>query len=217
MDGTPPSTKTDLISEILDFFNVIVPVELVSFTASKDEKDIVLNWSTATELNNQGFEIQRSSDNQNFNRIGFVEGKGTTTEKQDYFFRDNTHTVEGKYYYRLKQIDQDGSNNYSEVIEIEYNWLPTEFSLSQNYPNPFNPSTKIEFTVPVTFSGAQELLITIKIYDILGNEVVTLVNEEKPVGFYEVEFNASEYSSGFYFYTLKAGNFIQTKKMLLIK
>ncbi len=219
VDNVSPSTKIDLINEILDFFNVVVPVELVSFTAAKDEKDIVLSWSTATELNNLGFEIERSNNNQVFNRIGFVEGKGTTTERQDYNFRDNTLTAEGKYFYRLKQIDHDGTFYYSDVVEIEYSWLPTEFSLSQNYPNPFNPTTKIRFTVPAaTLRQAQsDIIVTLKVYDILGNEVVTLVNEEKPAGYYEVEFNASEFSSGIYFYTLTVGKFIDTKKMMLIK
>ncbi len=225
IDNLPPSTKTDLLSEILDFFNVIVPVELISFTASREEQDILLHWSTATELNNQGFEIQRSNDNKTFNRIGFIEGKGTTTETQEYSFRDNTLTAEGKYFYRLKQIDHDGTYNYSEMIEIDYNYLPTNFSLFQNYPNPFNPSTKIKFTVP---AGMQRTVsVQLKVYDVLGNEVATLLNEEKPAGIYEIEFsaiggstsggNAYTITSGIYFYKLTAGNFAETKKMILIK
>ena len=214
-----------MLNEILDFFNVIVPVELISFTASREEQDILLHWSTATELNNQGFEIQRSNDNKTFNRIGFIEGKGTTTETQEYSFRDNTLTAEGKYFYRLKQIDHDGTYNYSEMIEIDYNYLPTNFSLFQNYPNPFNPSTKIKFTVP---AGTQRTVsVQLKVYDVLGNEVATLLNEEKPAGIYEIEFsaiggstsggNAYTITSGIYFYKLTAGNFAETKKMILIK
>jgi hypothetical protein len=216
MDGTPPSTKTDLLNEILNFFNVIVPVELVSFSATKDEKDIVLNWSTATELNNLGFEVERSTDNQIFGRIGFVEGKGTTTENQEYSFRDNTLTSEGKYFYRLKQVDHDGIFTYSEVIEVEYNWLPSEFSLSRNYPNPFNPSTKIIFTIPRDVRG-KTIEVSLKVYDLLGNEIATLVNEEKPAGTYEVEFDGNGLPSGVYFYSLYAGNFLSTKKMILLK
>jgi len=216
MDGTPPSTKTDLISEILDFFNVVVPVELVSFSATKDEEDIFLCWSTATELNNQGFEIQRSNDNQNFNRIGFVEGKGTTTERQEYSFRDNTITGEGKYFYRLKQIDHEGTFSYSQVIEIDYNLLPSKFSLSQNYPNPFNPTTKIKFTIPQDVRR-ETRDVSLKVYDILGKEIAILVNEKKQPGVYEIEFDAGEFSSGIYFYILTAGKFIDTKKMILIK
>jgi hypothetical protein len=215
IDNIPPSTKTDLLSEILDFFNVIVPVELVSFTAAKDEQDIILNWITNTELNNLGFEIQRSNDNEIFSRIGFLEGTGTTTETQEYSFRDNTLTAEGKYYYRLKQIDHDGTYNYSEVIEIDYNYLPTKFSLAQNYPNPFNPSTKIKFTVPAGTERA--VSVQLKLYDILGNEVATLVNEVKPAGIYEVEFDGTGLPSGIYFYQLKTDSYIKTKKMLLLR
>jgi hypothetical protein len=216
IDGASPSTKTELLNEILNFFNVIVPVELTTFTAVKDERDIVLSWSTATELNNLGFEIERSNDNQNFVRIGFIEGKGTTTERQDYMFKDNMLSSEGKYYYRLKQLDHGGTFSYSEIVEIDYNWLPTKFSLSQNYPNPFNPSTKIQFTIPQNANSEMQE-VTMKVFDILGNEVITLVNEDKPAGYFEIEFDASGLSSGIYFYTLIAGKYIEIKKMILMK
>ena len=216
VDGTPPSTKTDLLNGILEFFDVIVPVELVSFTAKIDGEDVVLNWSTATELNNLGFDVERSIDDLDYNRIGFVEGNGTTTERQEYSFRDNTITSAGKYFYRLKQTDLDGTFIYSEVVEIEYNQLPNEFSLYQNYPNPFNPSTRIKFNIPKDVKSKTRD-VTLKVYDILGNEIATLVNEEKEAGNYEVEFNASALSSGIYFYTLDAGRFIETKKMMLVK
>ena len=217
---------------------VPVPVELTSFTASVQSKIIYLSWSTATETNNQGFEILRKALNEDdgWNNLGFVPGHGTTTETQQYSFTDNDVSA-GKYQYRLKQIDFDGSFEYSNVIEVEIG-SPDEFNLSQNYPNPFNPSTKIKFTIPsVTLSpdknginSIEGSAVTLKVYDILGNEIATLVNEEKPAGSYEVEFDGhsnegQNLPSGVYFYQLKAGNpstssgqgFIQTKKMVLMK
>lgn len=193
-----------------------VPVELTSFTASAQSGYVKLNWSTATETNNRMFEIERRQENSDFVLIGFVEGNGTTTERQEYSYIDRDVTT-GKYYYRLKQIDFDGTFEYSSEIEVDA--APTSFSLEQNYPNPFNPSTKIKYSIPsVIASGAkQSLLVTLKVYDVLGNEVATLVNEEKPAGIYEVTFNASGLSSGVYFYSIRAGDFVETKKMILIR
>ena len=195
-----------------------VPVELISFTADFADGKVELNWTTATELNNSGFEIERKSDKTEWIRIGFKKGKGTTTEIQNYRFTDDLFGVEpGKLYYRLKQIDYNGTYEYSDVVEIMS--LPISFHLFQNYPNPFNPTTKIKFTIPqsVTLSEVEGSLVTLKVYD-----VATLVNEEKPAGSYEVELNAKSLPSGIYFYQLRAGSskgqaFIQTKKMVLIK
>jgi hypothetical protein len=206
------------------FAITFLPVDLISFTSEVINKNVNLNWTTATETNNQGFEILRSDQNNEWKKIGFVEGHGTTTESQFYSFIDES-LQPGKYQYKLKQIDFDGSFEYSKVVEVTIEG-PTEFSLSQNYPNPFNPITKIKYIVPpVTLRQAQsDILITLKIYDVLGNEVATLVNEEKPAGEYEVEFNAYRHSgkvrnlpSGIYFYQLKAVNFVETKKMVLMK
>jgi hypothetical protein len=149
--------------------------------------------------------------------IDFVNGHGTTTEPQFYSFAD-VSPKEGKYQYRLKQIDFNGSFEYSNVVEVIVQ-EPNEFSLSQNYPNPFNPSTKIKYQIPhITFRQAQShILVTLKVYDVLGNEIETLINEEKPTGSYEVNFSASELPSGVYFYQLRTGNYIDTKKMVLIK
>ena len=200
----------------------IVPVELTSFTASVNKNDVFLSWSTATETNNQGFEIERASlnaqseiENPQWLKIGYVPGYGTITEKHTYTFVDEI-LKEGKYHYRLKQIDFDGTSNYSDIVEIEIN-SPVQFSLEQNYPNPFNPSTKIKFTVPVTLSEVEGSLVTLKVFDVLGNEVATLVNEEKTSGSYEVEYNTVGLSSGVYFYKLQVGNLVETKKMLLLK
>ncbi len=195
-----------------------IPVELISFSADVNLNGVSLTWATATETNNQGFEIQRSEDSkieklQEWEIVGFVSGNGTTTEPQSYSFIDENLSA-SKYQYRLKQIDFDGTFEYSSTIEVEVN-SPTKFSLEQNYPNPFNPSTKISWQSPVISWQ------TLKVYDILGNEIATLVNEEKSAGQYEVEFNPESSiknpASGIYFYQLKAGDFVETKKMILMK
>jgi hypothetical protein len=197
----------------------IIPVEMISFNADFYDDYVQLSWMTVTEKNNYGFEIERSqnrNDNlQSWGKVGFVKGSGTTTEVQQYEFNDE-NVIAGKYFYRLKQIDFDGASSFSDIIEVEI-ISPMAFSLEQNYPNPFNPSTKIKFTTPITLSEVEGSLVTLKVFDVLGNEIATLVNEEKPVGKYEVEFNASDLPSGVYFYQLKAGTFLETKKMLLIK
>lgn len=188
-----------------------VPVELVSFSASVAVNVVTLSWSTATELNNHGFEIERSVDKANWITIGFKEGEGTTSEPQQYSYKDNLSEFgAATLYYRLKQFDFIGNYEYSNVIEIYL--APSVFSLEQNYPNPFNPSTTISYQLPVNS------IVSLKVYDIIGNEIATLVNEEKLAGKYEVEFSATVgYASGVYYYTLKAGEFIQSKKMILLK
>jgi hypothetical protein len=231
--ATIPGTYTAIFSKaILKMeYDNIVPVELTSFTASvlQNENAVQLNWTTATELNNSGFEIQRKesgdrSQNSEYEVIGFVPGFGTTTETKSYTFIDEDITT-GIYKYRLKQIDFDGSFEYSIEIEVTVDFTPKEFVLYQNYPNPFNPTTTIKFEIPsVIASGAkQSQLIALIIYDILGNEVATLVNEEKQPGVYEVEFGNVGTSrdlslpSGVFFYQLKAGDFVSTKKMILMR
>jgi photosystem II stability/assembly factor-like uncharacterized protein len=209
---------------ILRTTNGGVPVELTSFIAITTGKEVILSWSTATELNNQLFEVQRSFEVSEFATIGFVNGKGTTTERQDYSYSDEVFT-DGKYYYRLKQIDYLGSYEYSDVVEIDFRTF-NSYLLEQCYPNPFNPSTKIKYNIPsVETRHASSLqMVSLKIYDILGNELETLVNEEKPGGTYEVTWYAESLPSGVYFYQLKAtpnvgqaGSLVETKKMLLLK
>ena len=187
-----------------------IPVELTSFTANvTNEGNVVLNWSTATETNNHMFEVERKSEAGEFYIVGNVEGSGTTTEPKEYSFIDQS-VGPGIYYYRLKQIDFNGDYKYSDEVFVEVKATLT-FSLEQNYPNPFNPSTKIKFDVPA------ESFITLKVYDLLGNEIAILVNEEKNAGSYEVEFNVAELTSGVYFYQLQAGSFVETKKMILLR
>ena len=196
-------------SRIKDTVNV-VPVELISFSSSITGSMVSLNWITSTELNNHGFEIERSLDDKNWNIIGFHSGIGTTTETQYYSFTDDiSELLPNKVYYRLKQVDFNGNYRYSDVVEVVR--IPTDYSLTQNYPNPFNPSTTIKYAL------SNPELVTLKIFNVLGKEVATLVSEQKPAGDYEVNFNADQLASGVYYYKLTAGDFISTKKMILLK
>jgi hypothetical protein len=188
---------------------VIIPVELTSFTADVINGSVELNWSTATETNNSGFEIQRRVEFTQWDKVGFVTGRGTTTESQTYSYTDKL-VKNGSYSYRLKQIDYDGSFEYSDVVDVEVT-APIEFALHQNYPNPFNPSTTIRFELKLS---GQTLL---KIYDLLGKEVFRLVDEELEAGAYKVTFDANALSSGIYYYRLETSSFNQVRKMILLK
>ena len=190
----------------------IVPVELLAFTASVNNSQVQLLWSTATELNNKGFEIQRSiDDDDNFVTVAFVDGKGSSTEINYYSYSDQPD-VNGEHqlYYRLKQVDFDGTFSYSNVVNVNYD-VPREFVLNQNFPNPFNPSTRITYFVP------KESFVSLKVYDFLGREVKTLVNNFQTTGSYEIVFDASDIPSGTYFYNMTAENYSATKKMIIIK
>lgn len=189
-----------------------IPVELASFNAVIDKNNILLNWKTSTETNNLGFEVQRSSGTE-FSKIAFVAGYGTTAEEQTYTYRDEQINA-GNYFYRLKQVDYDGSSEYSNTIEVEVT-KPLDYELSQNFPNPFNPSTRISYSI------LEDGLVKLKLYDVLGNEVVSIVDEVKTAGKYEIEFSVESatggLSSGVYYYTLTSGSFISTKKLILMK
>ena len=186
-----------------------VPVELTSFIATTNGMEVILNWSTATETNNQGFDIERSRNNVSFDKIGFVPGFGTSTEPRNYSYSDQPVNT-GTYYYRLKQVDYDGSSTYSNAVEVQWRIL-NSYLLEQNYPNPFNPTTTIGFGL----QNKSDVKITI--LNAIGEEVAVLLNEEKEPGYHQVEFNASNLPSGVYFYQLVAGDFIQTKKMIILK
>ncbi len=190
-------------------FRDIVPVELTAFTANVSGNSVNLIWNTATELNNSGFEIQRKSANSQFEQVGYVAGFGTTTEPRAYSFTDSKITV-GNYTYRLKQVDYDGSYEYSNEINVDVNG-PEQYSLDQNYPNPFNPSTLIKYSV------AQDGFVNVSIFNLLGEKVATLVNSNMKAGSYELNFNASQLSSGVYFYSIEAGDFKAVRKMMLMK
>jgi hypothetical protein len=191
-----------------------VPVELTSFSATAQTGKIILNWITATETNNLGFEIERAaisaSPVQEWEKIGFIEGHGTTTEPKQYSFIDDLNTVVStSLAYRLKQIDLDGSFEYSDVVEVEV--APSKFELSQNYPNPFNPTTTIGFSLP------QSSQLKITVYNIIGQQVVTLADGIYESGYHKITFDASNLPSGAYIYKIESDAFIQVKKMLLLK
>jgi len=187
----------------------VVPVELTSFTASVHGGTVKLNWSTATEVNNSGFEIERKNAASDWQPIGFVPGHGTSTEPISYSYEDRSVSA-SNYSYRLKQIDFDGSYQYSNEVYATVS-TPNEFRLSQNYPNPFNPSTTIEFSIP------NNALVTLKVYNSIGEQVAVLVNGDLPAGSHSVKFNASGLASGIYIVKMTAGNFSDVKKMNLLK
>ncbi len=193
-----------------------IPVELTSFTAVVENQKVKLSWTTATETNNRGFDIERKSQTSGWSKIGFITGNGTSTQTKFYSYEDNIVSSE-QYFYRLKQIDFDGSSAYSTEIEINTITL-TEFTLNQNYPNPFNPSTKISFSL------AQTSNVKLSVFNILGQEVAVLLSEVKNSGGYNLEFNGSDLPSGVYLYTIEAvpvdghgTGFISSKKMTLLK
>ncbi|MBZ0200960.1 MAG: T9SS type A sorting domain-containing protein [Ignavibacteriaceae bacterium] len=217
LSGPGPS-NTNWSNEATAYVPLVVPVEFVSFTADVINNKINLSWSTASETNNKGFHVERQSSQVNcqWSIMGFVDGAGTTTELCNYSFIDE-NLLSGKYKYRLKQIDFDGSYKYSNEIEVEIT-APEEFVLYQNYPNPFNPVTKIKYTIP-NVVNSQWSIVNLKVYDVLGNEIATLVNEEQAPGVYEVDFDAGKFTlaSGLYFYRLTAGQFVEARKMVLIR
>ncbi|MEJ2194912.1 MAG: T9SS type A sorting domain-containing protein, partial [Ignavibacteriaceae bacterium] len=153
----------------------------------------------------------RSADNAEWNKIGFVDGNGTTTELRSYSFSDDISSIEAiSLSYRIKQIDFNGEYEYSDVVQVD-NLAPSEYVLEQNYPNPFNPSTTIKFGLP------EKSDVVITVYNSLGAEVATLVNEIREAGNYEIKFNADNFSSGIYYYKIASGSFVETKKMILLK
>lgn len=177
---------------------MILPVELTSFTAKALDQKVILKWTTATELNNNGFEVQRSVAESDFVTIGFVKGEGTTTSQREYSYIDKDLN-DGKHFYRLRQVDYNGSYEYSDVIEVDVRSL-NDYTLEQNYPNPFNPSSTIGYVLKERTTAKLILL------NAIGEEVAVLVNEEQDKGFQKVDFNAGTLVSGVYFYRLQAGD-----------
>jgi len=212
---TPAGPSTEILFSNINYVvdtipGLIFPVELASFTAASNRNSINLSWSTTRELNNSGYDVERKLVSATeWAKVGFVNGNGTTNDTKNYTFTDRTNS--GRYNYRLKQIDFNGNFEYFNLSsEIEVG-VPTEFALSQNYPNPFNPSTKINYDLP------KDGLVSIALYDLTGRQVASIVNEVKTAGYYTVQFNASNLSSGMYFYRITSGSFVSTKKMALIK
>jgi len=190
-----------------------VPVELVSFNAEMVDGNVVLNWSTATETNNNGFEIEKASSSttplQEWKNVGIVSGTGTTTERTFYSYTEKNEKS-GTYLYRLKQTDFDGTFSYSNEIEVEVS-APRDFALYQNYPNPFNPSTTIKFALPYKTN------LSLNVYNTLGEKVAEIFNGELEEGYHEMMFNASGLSSGIYFYKIESENYSAAKKLMLLK
>jgi len=186
-------------------------VELTNFTAKINKTgNIQLNWTTATEIDNYGFDIERKLiKSGNWNKIGFVQGSGNSNSTKNYSFTDKD-TSDAGYSYRLKQIDNSGKYKYTNEVAVVIN-SPSRFLLGQNFPNPFNPTTTIKYSIPA--SG----YVSLKVYDIIGNEVAKLVDETKPAGNYQIDFDASMLNSGIYFYKMQSGNFMDTKKLILLK
>jgi hypothetical protein len=187
-----------------------LPVELAFFTGVLNGSNVELRWRTETEVNNYGFEIERSTNNTDWRIIGFVEGNGNSNSPKHYSFSDIDIVLSGEYYYRLKQIDNDGTYEYSDVVSVEVG-VPSNIYLSQNYPNPFNPETRIDFTLP------KNQLVSLRVYNTLGELVKELVNEQREAGSYSEIFDASNLPSGVYIYRLQASELAENKKMTLIK
>jgi hypothetical protein len=191
----------------------VIPVELTSFTANANFGVVELQWITATETNNQGFEVQRSAGGE-FETIAFVNGNGTTTQSQVYTYTDRSVNI-GSYSYRLKQVDFDGTFEYSGVVEVDVP-APAVFAMDQNYPNPFNPSTMISFRLAV------DSKVSMTVFNVLGQEVASVLNGNLAAGSHQVTFDASSLNTGVYMYRIEAAgidgtNFVDVKKMILTK
>ena len=201
--------------------DIPLPVELSSFTSETESNNVTLSWTTVSEENNAGYDLERSMFNvqtsmfnDNWIKAGFVSGKGTTSNSNSYTFTDR-NLQSGKYKYRLKQSDYNGNFKFYELSNEVVIGVPDKFYLSQNYPNPFNPVTNLGFGISSAAGGLG--FVSLKVYDVLGNEVALLVNENKEPGYYNVQFDGSSLSSGIYFYRLESNGFVQTKRMMMVK
>jgi hypothetical protein len=191
-------------------FGTPLPVELVSFSAQVNGNSVNLSWKTATEMNSAAFEIEKKqTGTSNWQKVGELKAAGTTVSPKNYLFSDKGLQA-GKLDYHLKMIDNNGSYKYSSVVNVEVT-APENFELSQNYPNPFNPTTNISYQIP------KAGFVSLKVYNIIGKEIATLVNQEEPAGDYKVQFDTHNIASGTYFYKLSAGGVSLYKKMIVIK
>lgn len=214
LDGKPDfataNRGTNNVSAFINRADFPLPVELISFTAAADKQNVSLKWTTSQEINNRGFDIERSSFGKAWQKIGFIAGQGTIKQATYYSFNDNGLNS-GVYNYRLKQSDYNGNYIYYNLSSEILIGAPASYGLSQNYPNPFNPTTNINYQL----SGSG--FVSIKVFDLAGREIMQLVNEIKPAGYYSVKFDGANLASGIYFYRLEAGSFSSVKKMVLIK
>jgi len=190
--------------------NTLLPIELSSFSSFINENNVNLIWQTINEINNSGFDIERSATDDQWIKAGSIPGNGNSNEPKEYSFTDKNLSP-GKYKYRLKQIDFNGSFEYYSLAGEVFIGIPDKYELSQNYPNPFNPSTVIRYSL------TENSFTTLKIYDVTGREMTILVNEKQEAGRYEVIFNGSNFASGVYFYELRSGDFVAQKKMMILK
>ena len=213
-DGKPDIAAANLtttnVSVLFNTVSLPLPVELASFTSSVNSNNVTLNWSTTQEQNNKGFEIERNSFGAGWKKIGYVDGHGTINTQQNYSFKDNSLNT-GRYSYRLKQIDYNGNFEYFELSNEVAIGVPNRYLLAQNYPNPFNPVSIINYQLAINS------FVTLKVYDLTGKEVASLVNEVKDAGYYTVQFDAKGLSSGTYFYKLSTDKFSDVKKMVVVK
>ncbi len=204
--------------------SIPLPIELTTFTVmQKGEGVVSLTWETATEVNNYGFEIERAviqhqsssggneinDEEKYWEKIGFVKGVGNSNSPKKYNYTDKNLSGGSYFVYRLKQIDIDGTFEYSSEVEIEV--LPTKYELNQNYPNPFNPMTTIKFSLP------ERGKVQLEIYNMIGERIAILINKEMEAGYHSINFDASNLSSGVYFYRINTKNFNKVRKMLLVK
>ncbi len=203
--------SSDHLPVMADFtFESAVPVELISFNAELVNGNVLLNWNTATETNNKGFEIERSDDSFKWIKIGYTEGYGSSVSNHTYSFTDKDISA-GKYNYRLKQLDFDGSFKYSSIVQVNVGNGAADFSLEQNYPNPFNPETVINYQLPANN------FVSLKVFNVLGQEIITLVNKYMEAGRHSVKFNGDKLPGGVYIYRLSTGDYSASRKLLLLK
>lgn len=199
----PLTTPVNIVGEPL-------PVELSSFAAKMyDQNKVKLNWKTQTEVNNYGFDVERQVRNGQWEKVGFVSGNGNSNSPKEYSYIDNNLIGGSKFLYRLKQVDNDGQFEYSDVVEVKV--VPIQYELSQNFPNPFNPSTTIRFSLPIATQ------LKINVYNMLGELVQTIAEGNYEEGFHKVSFNASTLPSGAYIYRIESSEYTQVRKMILIK
>ena len=192
--------------------NNYLPVELTTFTARVNGRNVEINWATASETGNVGFHIERNAGNNKWTEAGFLQGSGTTSQQHFYSFTDK-NLVPGKYQYRLKQVDVDGKITYSSIINADVD-IPKSFNLSQNYPNPFNPTTRIDYQLPI------DSKVRLELFSITGEKIGDLINDLQPAGNYSITLGSASFrhlSSGVYFYRITAGSFISTRKLMLLK
>jgi hypothetical protein len=187
-----------------------LPVTLSLFNALSQKNNVILSWKTESEINNSGFDVERKTEAGQWNKIAFIQGSGTTNQPVEYSFEDKK-LMPGKYFYRLKQIDYNSNYEYFDLEQYVLISKPQVFSMGQNYPNPSNPKCNIDFQLP------ERTLVNISVYNLLGQLVTTLVNQERDAGIYTIEFDGSNVSSGTYIYRITAGTFTEVKKMILVK